>query len=204
MSGHGRVARAVALLSMAGMLGACGSGLPENFVAYTGDGYSVAAPRDWSACRRQTTTEDEQAITLEIRGPAGPGRLPPFIQVSNQGTQRKFEHAVRFNALLLAIQPGYRELSREEADVAGATEAMVITFRQRPPVPNPGVQQLVLTGRSVLAAAPDGAVINLVTVTEEEDAERLATELGDLTTSFKVGQEASAEGSSVDSLAQCG
>lgn len=188
------MAAALALASCAGNQGRV------DLTTYSGAGFSIGAPMTWEACTR--AGEEATNGSLEVAGPLGAQEFPPVVQVANLGTGRTFAHAVRFQELLLSFSPGYREVSREPADVMGASEAVAIRFDQRYPAPGPGEAEVPVTGLMVLAAAPGGEVVTMTTISHADDADRFAPTFDSVLESLKLGGGGS-QGTPVDRLESC-
>ena len=179
----------VGLAGVATLLAACSRGLPSDFVVYRGEAFSVAYPGDWKGCHGRVPLASGEVPAVEVSGPAGREQVvPPIIQVANEGTTRKFDHALNFHRVLLQVNPGYKQLAEEDVDVSGARKAVRIEFEQRFPL-SVGPGQPQLHGINLLAEAPDGSVISVLASATVTDFERLTETFDDVLRSLAVGSE---------------
>jgi hypothetical protein len=179
----------VGLAGLAAMLAACSRGTPSDFAVYRGEGFSVAYPGDWKGCHGRVPLAGGDAPAVEVSGPAGRQQVvPPIVQVANEGTRRKFDHALNFHRLLLQVNPGYKQLAEDDADVSGAKRAVRIEFEQQFPL-SVGQGQPKIHGMNLLAEAPDGSVVSLLASATEPDFERLKETFEDVLGSLAVGSE---------------
>jgi len=182
-------------------LGACGGGAGQDLVTYVGSTFSVGAPRGWEVCSRPGES-GEGTASVVMSGPRGTQEFPPFIQVTDEGTERTFEHAVRFQELLLSLTPGYRKISEEPTEVDGAEDAVAIRFSQQYPSTGPGEPAVPVSGRLVTAAGPGGDIVTLTAVSHTKDAARFQASIEAAVDSLEVGGEGT-EGTRVDRLPAC-
>lgn len=193
----------VGLVTLAAVAAACSRGLPSDFAVYRGEGFSVAYPSGWKGCEGRVAIAGGDAPAVEFSGSAGREQVvPPIIQVTNEGAQRAFDHAVRFHRLLLQVNPGYKQLANENVDVPGARMALRIEFEQLFPLAA-GQGQPKIRGMNLLAEAPDGSVVSLLASATAPDFQRLKETFDDVAGSLAVGSEMAETGAGSPNLPAC-
>jgi len=198
-----RLARVVGLASMAALLTACSRGLPSDFAVYRGEGFSIGYPRGWEGCEGQLTFDGNPGSAAEFRGPTARNEVfPPLIQVTDEGTKRTFDHALKFHRLLLQVRQGYKQLAEDDLGVVGAKKAVRIEFEHEFPLPAPPGQPR-LHGMTVLAEAPDGSVVSVLVIATAPRFERLKETFDDVLESLAVGSEIDQSGRVSPDLPSC-
>lgn len=192
------------LVAAAALLGACsGHGLPSDFAVYRGEGFSVGYPSAWKGCHGILPFAGTDEPAAEFSGPAGRQQVTnPVIQVTNEGTTRTFEHALKFHRLLLQVNPGYKQLDEDDVKVPGAKKAVRIEFQQAYPIP---VQQgqPEIRGLNLLAEGPDGSVVSVLISATAVDFDRLEKTFDDVVRSLAVGKSAATPSPASRNLPDC-
>jgi hypothetical protein len=188
------------LVLLAVVAAACGAsdGGPS-LTTFEGDGFSVGYPVGWQSCRMPVPETD--AVAAQFSGTAGGEDVSPILQVSNEGAERPFDHAVRYHTLLLELTPGYKELGNDPVEVQGAEQALRIEFTQRPPFPDPSGRLVELHGLNVLAEAADGNVVSLILSSSESQFDAMGPTFDAIVESLEVKPAGGA--SSLDRLPDC-
>lgn len=192
------------LVAFAALLGACSRhGLPSDFAVYRGQGFSVGYPSAWKGCQGTLSFAGTDEPAAEFSGPTGRRQvIPPVIQVTNEGTKRTFDHALKFHRLLLQVNPGYRQLGEEDLKVSGAKQAVRIEFRQMYPIPATQGRPEI-KGLNVLAEAPDGSVVSVLISATATDFDRLEKTFDDVTRSLALGKEVATPSPASRTLPDC-
>lgn len=185
---HRRMAWLVGLIAVA-VLSACSGGLPSDFAVYRGDGFSVGSPGGWKGCQGELTFNGGNPTVVQFSGPTGTSEsFPPLVQVTNEGTTRTFDHALKFHRLQLQVRPGYRLIGEEDLDVPGAKKAVRIEYRHDFPIPS-SPDQPRLHGITLLVETPDASVVSLLALASDSSFDDLKDTFEDIVGSLAVGTE---------------
>ncbi|HYV00943.1 MAG TPA: hypothetical protein VEM93_01160 [Actinomycetota bacterium] len=195
-----RLVTLAVVLTLAASASCSSSGPSVDLTTFQGDGYAVGHPPSWEGCVAELP--DVKAMAARFAGPTGAAGIPPVLQVSNEGTARPFEHALRFHELLFQVSPGFKQQGGDQdVDVEGAEQSKEIRFTDRPPFGGGGAQPLVLRGVFVLARTSEGNVVALTLTAEDQEFSSMSSTFDAIVASFQVGTDAASQ---MGQLAQCG